>query len=208
MVKKYFLSTDDWMRIIMPPFFSVSFTTICNAQEWTQHHANTAHVSKHVIQQPWKCYLLQTSSVKLTVILTLITATQLSPQKLIWIYWRLQLRVHLNTHLIPEAFFVYVKCTFLRRDSETGRLFMAATLVISCLASSVLPLSNNHLADSGMNLSTTQTLLINRSIPTKTRQKRRNRKKLVHTICILQPLQVEMLLIAEPVSSLWWNRSY
>lgn len=38
------------------------------------------------------------------------------------------------------------------REAGTVRLLMAAALTISCLASSILPLFNSHLADSGINL--------------------------------------------------------
>lgn len=43
MVKKYFLSTDDWIRIIRPPLFSLSFFTICNEQEVDTYNACLFH---------------------------------------------------------------------------------------------------------------------------------------------------------------------
>jgi len=55
---------------------------------------------------------------------------------------------------LQPLFFIFN--TFSNRESETVRLLMAAALIISCLASSVLPLLNNHLADSGINLKETR----------------------------------------------------
>lgn len=46
-----------------------------------------------------------------------------------------------------------LKNTFSNSLSGTVRLLMAAAFRTSCLACSVFPRSNNHLADSGMNLS-------------------------------------------------------
>lgn len=48
------------------------------------------------------------------------------------------------------------RVTFSRRPSGMVQLLMAATLVISCFASPVFPLSSSHLADSRMHLKMTR----------------------------------------------------
>lgn len=50
--------------------------------------------------------------------------------------------------------------TFSSKNGGTSRLLILATLQISCLASSVLPLPSSHLADSGRNLSQKQRKLV------------------------------------------------
>lgn len=91
--------------------------------------------------------------------------------------------------------------TFSSRNSGALRLFTLATLLISCLASSILPLPSSHLADSGINLWGNQhrwviKLSVERwpsSAPTRCKQ---------------QPLHAGQPWWSGPVSSLWPGRSF
>lgn len=71
--------------------------------------------------------------------------------------------------------------TLSRREAGTVRLLMVAALEISSLASSVLPLLNNHLADSGINLIEKRKVTVQRA--SYTNKTIKGNKGLIHTIC-------------------------